>query len=265
MNHVRILTIAASLALAAILGAGCGDDSSNREAPKKSSKPEKAPRVVEAPKPGEGGTIAGRILFDGEAPKPRAIAFGGERKCAELHGDQAPVMEDLVVGTDGGIRWVLVHVASPDLGSFDAPTAKAVIDQKGCLFHPHVAAVQVGQPVEFLNSDPVLHNVRAQPTLNEAVNIAQPEKGSSTTIEFAQPELGIGLKCDVHFWMAGWVHVFTHPYFAVTAEDGSFEIRGLKDGTYTIETWHEKLGTQKREVVVKDGQITQADVTYRAN
>ena len=70
------------------------------------------------------------------------------------------------------------------------------------------------------------------------------------------------VKCDVHPWMTGWVAIFDHPYFAVTADDGTFAIKGLPDGTYTLQAWHERFGTQSQKVTVKDGKAT-ADWTFK--
>ncbi len=99
------------------------------------------------------------------------------------------------------------------------------------------------------NSDPFLHNVHSQPALNEPFNMAMPtaNAGEPADPQPKVPEI-FKVKCDVHPWMAAWVAVFDHPYFAVTGDDGTFAIKGLPDGTYTLQAWHERYGTQQQTV-----------------
>lgn len=201
----------------------------------------------------DGGTVTGRVVFEGAPPTSAAVNFGGEKQCALMHGDHPPVMEDIVVNSNGTVRDVLVYVTGTVPGSYTAPTAPVVFEQRGCVFLPHVGAVMIGQPVEVRNDDAVLHNVRAQSKLGQAFNIAQPVKGMKTTKTMKTQEIGVPLKCDVHFWMTAYLHVLAHPFFAVTKEDGAFTIAGLPPGTYTLEAWHGKLGTQQATVTVVAG------------
>jgi hypothetical protein len=114
--------------------------------------------------------------------------------------------------------------------------------------------VFVGQPVAIQNSDPTLHNVHANPKDNDEFNIGQPdEKAPVITKTFSQPEIGVSFRCDVHGWMRAYANVVTHPFFAVSNDDGTFEIKGLAPGTYTIEAWHERLGTQTQQVTISGG------------
>ncbi len=125
-------------------------------------------------------------------------------------------------------------------------------------------AVQAGQPVEFRNSDPLLHNIRANSKQGQSFNIAQPVKGMKQVRKFSKPEIGIQLRCDVHWWMAGYLHVLPHPFFAITGDDGTFTIKGVPAGTYRLEAWHEKLGTQTKTVTVKPGETVTVDFTFSA-
>jgi plastocyanin len=209
-----------------------------------------------------GGTVAGKVTFEGAPPARKTIDFGAERQCALGH-THPPQQEDLVI-TDGAVQWVLVYVKDGLTGEFPAPTEPVIVDQHGCLFLPHVAVAQVGQPVEFRNSDPVLHNVRAQSKLGQAFNIAQPVQGMKTTKTMKRPELGIPMKCDVHFWMMSYLHVPAHPFHAVTGADGVFRLSGVPAGTYAIEAWHETLGTQTQTVTVADGQAVPVTFTFTA-
>jgi plastocyanin len=209
-----------------------------------------------------GASLSGKVLFEGEAPAAKEIQFGAEKQCALLH-QHAPTAEDVVVNSNHTLRWVLVYVKEDVPDDYPVPTEPVVMNQVGCLFIPHVVAVRVGQPVTFLNDDPVLHNVRGMSKLMQAFNVAQPVKGMKATKTFSKPEIGMKLKCDVHFWMTGYLHVLPHPFFAVTGEDGTFAIAGVPPGTYTLEAWHETLGTQAQSVTMTDSSALTLDFTFR--
>ena len=110
--------------------------------------------------------------------------------------------------------------------------------------------MRVGQPLEIVNSDPTLHNIHALPKGNTEFNNGQPIQGMKMTHTFTAKEVMVPFKCDVHGWMNAYVGVLDHPYFAVTGKDGKFELKTLPPGTYTIEAWHEKLGTQTQSVTL---------------
>src|SRR5205085_5622269 len=118
----------------------------------------------------------------------------------------------------------------------------------GCMYKPHVVALQVGQELVVRNSDGVLHNINARPKNNQGFNIGQPVKGMENKKMFAKTEVMIPIKCDVHPWMAGWIGVQNHPFAAVSDETGSFSLKGLPAGTYTIEAWPENYGTTTQSV-----------------
>ena len=209
----------------------------------------------------EGGTVTGTVKFSGTPPPPAPISFGGEQQCALIHGNTPPNAEDIVVNNNGTVRDVLVYVTGEVSGQYTTPTDPLVFEQKGCLFIPHVGAVMVGQPIEVRNDDPVLHNVRAQSKLGQSFNIAQPVQGMKTTKKLLKQEIGIPMKCDVHFWMTGYLHVLAHPFFAVTGSDGAFTVKGLPAGTYTLEAWHGKLGTKQVIVTVKGDESQSVEFT----
>ena len=174
--------------------------------------------------------------------------------------DGEATTERLLVGPNQGLQNVFVYVKD-GLGArtYATPTTPVMLDQKGCRYIPHVFGVQVGQTIQVSNSDPALHNVHAIPKANREFNLSQPPKVPPAPRVFTTPEIGVPFRCDVHGWMTAFANVVAHPFFAVTREDGSFEIKGLPPGSYTIEAWHEELGTQTLPVVV-DGN-TPANVT----
>jgi plastocyanin len=214
------------------------------------------------------GTITGRVVFKGTPPKPKEVSASAmkaaDAKCAALHKGKPLQIAEVQVGPNGGLKWVLVYIKGGVKGNFKPPTKPVIVDQTGCLFVPHAVAVQAGQPVEFRNSDPLLHNIRANSKQGQSFNIAQPVKGMKQVRKFSKPEIGIQLRCDVHWWMAGYLHVLPHPFFAITGDDGTFTIKGVPAGTYRLEAWHEKLGTQTKTVTVKPGETVTVDFTFSA-
>jgi len=139
-----------------------------------------------------------------------------------------------------------------------------VISQTSCMYEPHVFGLQTGQKLEILNSDSTLHNINCQAKLNKKFNIAQPTKGMKSAKTFDQPEVGVPFKCNVHPWMTAYAGVFSHPFFAVSGADGSFSIKNLPAGTYTLEAWHEKLGVQTQKVTVADGESKEISFSFEA-
>ena len=214
----------------------------------------------------QAAVVSGKVAFEGEAPTPKPLNFGAEKQCAVMHGDKMPLNEELVVNSNQTVKWALVYIKegapSP---TAPAPSEAVEIDQKGCMFEPHMVAVRVGQKVIFKNSDALLHNVRSESKVEKPFNIAQPIQNMTTAKTFTQPEIGIKMRCDVHFWMASYVHVLDHPFYAVTGDDGGYQIKDLPAGTYTIEVWHEKLGTQTQTVTVADGDQKTVDFTMKQN
>jgi plastocyanin len=182
----------------------------------------------------------------------------------EAKGPQ--VQESYEVGADGkSLANVFVYVKD-GLGSFsyDPPTDMAKIDQRECRYHPHVFGMRVGQPLEIMNSDPTLHNIHAIPKTNSEFNNGQPIQGMKMTHTFDKPEVMVPFKCDVHGWMNAYVGVLDHPYFAVTDATGSFDIKNLPPGTYTIEAWHEKFGTMQQKVTIGAKETKDAPFTFKA-
>jgi hypothetical protein len=126
-----------------------------------------------------------------------------------------------------------------------------------------VFGVRVGQPLEIVNSDPTLHNIHAIPTGNQEFNTGQPIQGMKFTHTFTSPEVMVPFKCDVHGWMNAYAGVVAHPYFAVTGADGTFSLNKLPAGTYTVEAWHEKLGTQTQSITLGEKQTSDIAFTFK--
>ena len=208
------------------------------------------------------GNIAGKVSFTGTAPAPEKIDMGADPTCASQHPE--PVYsEEVVKNADGTLQNVFVYVKQGLEGkTFPAPQAPAVLDQKGCHYSPHVFGVQTGQKLQIVNSDSTLHNVHGMPTQSKEFNLGMPIQGMKLDRTFDKPEVMVKFKCDVHPWMRAYVCVVDHPFFAVTGPNGTFEIKDLPAGQYTIEAWHEKFGTQIQEVTVEETAPAKADFTF---
>jgi plastocyanin len=211
------------------------------------------------------GEVTGVVTLDGMAPANAVIRMNADPVCLrEAKGTQT--QETYEVGSDGkSLANVFVYVKD-GLGnySYDAPTESVKLDQNGCRYHPHVFGIRVGQPLEILNSDPTLHNIHAQPKTNTEFNNGQPIQGMKTTHVFDKQEVMVPFKCDVHGWMNAYVGVVAHPYFAVTDKDGKFDLKTLPPGTYTLEAWHEKLGTQEAKVTIGAKETKDVAFTFKA-
>jgi len=200
------------------------------------------------------GDLTGKVTLKGTPPPEKDIVpLKNDANCGPLVNDM-PKTQFFVTGPDGALADAVVVVKGLDGKSSGASAAPLVVDQHGCLYVPQIAAVQTGQKIVVKNSDPVLHNVHTTPTVagNEEKNLAQMPKGADIEFSFAKAEDFLRFKCDVHPWMFAWVTVVDHPYFAVTAADGSFKIANVPAGKYTVEVKHRKGGTVSREVEVTE-------------
>jgi hypothetical protein len=207
--------------------------------------------------------VTGKVKLDGKPPAPKEIDMSGVKECAALHAD--PVMDETIVAkATGELANVVVSVKAEEAAALGGaiPEQPAVLDQKGCQYVPHVLPMMVGQKLKIKNSDAFLHNVHSLAQTNPAFNFGQPNKDPGKDVDPPKTAEVIKIKCDVHPWMGAWQVVFEHPFFAASKEDGTFEIKGLPDGDYTLEAWHEKLGKQEGKVSVKGGKGT-ADFTFK--
>jgi hypothetical protein len=270
----RFAPLCAAVLVGAAALAGCGgkDEDEDRPkssraagAPKDAAAPAAASAVAAGPAAGATGaaSVTGKIVFDGAVPAAEKFKMSADAFCAKSHpGDVA--REDVVVAADKGLANVFVYVKAGITGTYPPPATAAVIDQKGCTYHPHVFGVVTGQNIEILNSDPTLHNIHSLPEKNEAFNLGMPVQGMKYTKKFDKPEVMVRIKCDVHGWMSAFCGVVAHPFFAVTAADGTYTIKNLPAGTYTIEAWHEKFGTQTQQVTVGATDSKAVPFTFKA-
>ncbi len=219
--------------------------------------------AAHAPTPPSATTLKGTVKFQGTVPKPTHIDMSADPKCAQAHSTGA-MTEEIEADSKGDLENVVVYV-SQGLGDakFDPPQQPAVIEQKGCMYMPHVIAIRANQSLNVVNADATTHNIHPSPNNNREMNQSQPP-GVPLTLTFAREEIAIPVKCNIHPWMRSYIAVFKHPFFAVTGKDGSFEIPNLPPGNYTITAWHEKLGTSFQRITVSDSETKTLEFVFKA-
>jgi len=207
-------------------------------------------------------TITGKVQYKGDTPKLSEIKMDADPLCLTKHN--SPVYpQTLVLGEGNTMGNVFVHVVGGlPKKEYTPPSEPVVLNQKGCMYEPHVLGVMVGQPLKILNPDGTLHNVHGLSKINDEFNIAMPKFREEITRTFDKSEFMFPMKCDVHPWMGAWVAVMGHPYFSVTKDDGVFVIKDLPAGEYQIEAWHEKLGIQKASVVLAEGETKEINFSF---
>jgi plastocyanin len=210
------------------------------------------------------GDVAGKVVFKGKAPAGVTINMNADPICKKAHA-AAVYGEEVVVNKNQTLKNVLIFIKDGlPAKSYEAPKQKLLFDQMGCQYKPHVLGIMVGQELDVKNSDPTLHNVHSLSTLNTPFNRAQPMKNMVMTEKFDKVET-FKVKCEVHPWMNAYIGVFNNPYFAVTGDDGSFTLKGVPAGEYTIEAWQEKYGAQTGKVKVDSSGKATLDFTYQGN
>lgn len=214
--------------------------------------------------PDSQATASGTVSFEGTAPEPEPIDMSEEEECAAAYGEDGPMTQTVLV-QDGALQNVFVYVKSDLDRDFPTPGEAVELDQQDCRYTPHVLGVQTGQSLAILNSDPILHNINAQPSENRGFNISQPQEGMRTEREFTLPEVMIPVECDVHGWMNAYIGVLDHPYHAVSGADGSFELAELPPGEHVIEAWHEEYGTLTDTVEVAAGESAEVEFAFSAD
>ncbi len=209
------------------------------------------------------GNIAGSIVFEGDAPSMAVIDMSQESVCADKHSS-TPMIQEVLVNDNGTLANVFVYVKE-GLESLQFPTpGPVVLDQNGCVYLPHVLGVMVGQDITIRNSDGLMHNINASPSINRPFNISQPVS-MEIPRSFGTAEIMVPLRCNVHGWMNAYVGVVDHPKHSVSNGSGAFSLSTLPPGDYVIEAWHERYGTQTQNVTVTTGETTEVTFTFSAS
>ena len=256
MQQRNVWTVLSVVVMAAAVACG-GGDAGGGDAPAATAAPA-APAFDAA----SAGNLSGMVMLDGELPAAEELRMNSDPVCAM---SATNTMSSTYIGGNGHLGNVFVYVKEGLEGqSFPAATDAVSLNQEGCRYTPHVMGIRVGQTFEIVNSDPTLHNIHASPSMNDEFNMGQPIQGMKFERTFETAEVMVPFKCDVHGWMNAYIGVMDHPYFAVTGEDGMFDISSLPPGDYVLEAWHEALGTQTKNVTVATGQTAEVSFTFTA-
>jgi hypothetical protein len=211
------------------------------------------------------GKITGTVKLEGTAPRQKPINMSKEPYCDKLHAGHPVTTESVVVGPNGGLQDVVVYISEGLSGAAatQVPSEKPKWDQKGCQYIPHVMALDVNQHFQVTNSDPTSHNIHPLPTKNPQWNKSQPSGAPPLDVSWANEEVAIPVKCNIHPWMHGWMAVVKGPK-AVSDTNGSFTLDNVPAGSYTLTAWQETYGTQTQKVTVAAGKPATADFTFKA-
>lgn len=251
-----------TLILLFILSLSCGG-AQEEEVTEGEQAPTPQPEQVYQPT-GNEGTITGKVNFQGQPPKFKALDMSADPVCADKHAE--PVYPEIVVvNANNTLRNVFVYVKS-GLGdkAFAVPTEPVVLDQNGCQYKPHVLGIQTRQNLKVITSDATTHNIHPIPKNNREWNVNQAPGADPIIRSFPRQEVMIPVKCNQHPWMQAWIGVLPHPFYAVSGEDGTFEIKGLPPGEYEIEAWQEKYGAITQKVTIGPKELKSIEFTYNA-
>ena len=209
------------------------------------------------------GTLKGNVKYKGKIPPRKPLRMDADPICGAAHEDKV-LSESFIVDDDLNLKNVLVWLKNV---KYDGPTLAdtAILDQKGCVYTPHVMAVMKDQKVLIKNSDATLHNIHSMAEKNEQFNFAMPKVVKEKETSFGVVEEPFYIKCDVHPWMKSWVLVQDHPYFAVTDEKGNFTIENIPPGTYEVIAWQEKFKMKRsisKMIEINDSSETTQDFVF---
>jgi Carboxypeptidase regulatory-like domain len=213
------------------------------------------------------GTITGSVKLNGTAPHMRGIDMSKDPYCVKANANNTPKLENVVVGTGGGLENVVLYISEglPSSATTMVPTTRPTFDQKDCMYTPHVLAMDVDQKFQVITSDQTTHNIHPLPnamTGNIPWNKSQPPGAPPIVTSWKAAEM-IPVKCNIHPWMHGYFAVVKGPY-ATTDDSGSYTIKNVPPGSYTVSAWQEELGTQTAKVTVASGQAAKADFAFTA-
>ncbi len=214
----------------------------------------------------EWGHLTGKLILTGDIPEIADEAVDKDQATCITDGT-VPKDDNLIVGENGGLKDVFVTLykaESPEIHPSCAAFKETpvVLDNKNCRFAPHAAVVLTGQDLILKNSDDVGHNCHGVGFNNEFnINLAT---GSELTMVLDQAESSpMNITCDIHGWMDSVLMVRDDPYFAISAEDGTFTLANLPEGTWEIQFWHKRTANMKKLTVegYEVGRKGQIEVT----
>jgi plastocyanin len=212
------------------------------------------------PKP-SGGSISGKVTYEGTPAKQKVIDMSKEPSCAKEHATP-PTTESVVTGSNNSLENVVVYI-SAGIPDDNAPSQPVKLEQKGCQYVPHVLPFQVNQTLEILNDDQTSHNIHPLPRTNREWNKSQPAGSPAISEKYDKPEF-ILVKCNIHPWMHATFAVMKNSHYAISHDNGSFSLADLPAGKYTVTAWHESYGEQSQEVTIGGGENKTVNFVFQA-
>jgi Polysaccharide lyase family 4, domain II len=213
----------------------------------------------EAGKVTDGGTIQGKVVFQGSPPPKRKVIPTKDR---EVCGSAPREVDQILLGGDQAVQEAVVYLKKVDKGkAWEKAPKPPEINNSKCEFQPHVQVIPVGD-IEIVNSDPVLHNTHGFLDRLTVFNVALPNQGQRIAKPLKKPGL-VRVECDAHGWMLGWIYVAENPYYAVTGKDGAFTIKDVPPGAYTLVGWQEFTGAVEVPVTVKAKEVVTVPVELK--
>jgi hypothetical protein len=195
------------------------------------------------------GSITGEVIFNDLPPKMPLVKVSKDQDyCGETLSN-----ETYLIDANGGLKNVVVYLEN---GPSVQPNAEkeTILDNTGCRYTPRILAIQRGEKLKVRNNDPKLHIPHSYLDERTVFTLSLPFRGTVIDATSRIRRAGVlKVVCDTHAWMLAYIHVFDHPYFAITGERGTFSISDIPAGTYVLKAWHEDAGTRSQEVVVPEG------------
>ena len=209
--------------------------------------------MVFATPPAGSGSITGKVTYTGTPMKMKPIDMSKEPSCAKQHATPITT-QNVATGPGNTLQWVVVYISAGDEGT-TTPSQGVRYDQKGCEYLPHILPMAAGQQLQIYNDDQTSHNIHPLAKVNQEWNKSQPPGSPPIDTKWDKPEF-IPVKCNIHPWMHGYFVVLKTSHYSVTGEDGTFDIKGLAPGKYTVTAWQEQYGTKTQDVTVGNGAAT---------
>jgi Carboxypeptidase regulatory-like domain len=209
------------------------------------------------------GSVSGKVTLLGNAPKLKPVDLSKEPECVKMHASDPLYPENVVTGPGNTLRNVVVYISAGDSETVSAPSTPAPYAQQGCHYGTHVLALRVGQEIKISNLDPFSHNIHPLAKINREWNKMQPPGTPPFFYAYDHEEI-IPIKCNIHPWMQGYFVILKTSHFAVTGEDGKFDLPNLPPGHYVITAWHETYGTQSKEITIGGSETEFLNFSFTA-
>lgn len=244
--------------LVGVFAFGCSNKQQSESSPPAAVKPTPID-------PSTTGEISGIIHFVGQKPARMPILMGEDPVCVKLHHGETVRVVDGEVNENSTLPNAFIYVKSgAEKYVFATPADPVVLHQQGCMYEPHVLGIMAGQVLEVENNDPTTHNIHPMPSRNRQWNISQLPGAAALHERFRNAEIMIPVKCSQHPWMKCYIGVTSNPFYAVSGSEGTYTIKGLPPGTYTIGAWTATFGQQEKQVILGPKQVVKLDFTFKS-